>query len=162
MVKGTILIRLAFNASFGGWDSMNPGAYALVTMPKAEEAGGWLKPSLFFGVSPFSKNGEEAKRFVNWFINSEEAGEILGTSRGVPVNSKVASAIESSFSDADKAGMELYHATQQDGQKWSPGPSGWTNWIDKDWALVRDELSFGKKTPEQAFEALRKYAKEYE
>lgn len=162
LVKGSILIRLAFNSSYGAWDSMNPGAYALVTMPKAEEGGGWLKPSLFFGVSPFSKHEEEAKKFVNWFINSEEAGEILGTSRGVPVNTKVASAIEPSFSDADKAGMELYHATQQNGQQWSPGAGGWTNWVDKDWILVRDELSFGKKSPEQAFEALRKSAKEYE
>jgi multiple sugar transport system substrate-binding protein len=162
LVKGAILLRLAFNASYGGWDSMNPGAYALVTMPRSAEAGGWLKPSLFFGISPFSDNVEEAKKFVNWFINSEEAGEILGTTRGVPVNTKVATAIEASFSDADRAGMELYHATQQNGQQWSPGPSGWTNWVDKDWALVRDELSFGKKTPEQAYEALRKTAKEYE
>ncbi len=162
MVKGTILIRLAYNSSYGAWDSINPGAYALVTMPKAEEAGGWLKPSLFFGISPYSKHAEEAKKFVNWFINSEEAGEILGTSRGVPVNTKVASAIEASFSDADRAGMELYHATQQHGQQWSPGASGWTNWVDKDWALIRDELSFGKKTPEEAFEALRKSAQEYE
>lgn len=162
MVKGSILIRLAYNSSYGAWDSINPGAYELVTMPKAEEAGGWLKPSLFFGISPFSKNAEEANKFVNWFINSKEAGEILGTSRGVPVNTKVASAIESSFSDVDKAGMELYHATQQNGQQWSPGASGWTNWVDKDWVLVRDELSFGKKSPEQAFESLQKSAKEYE
>ncbi|MCR2806288.1 ABC transporter substrate-binding protein [Paenibacillus soyae] len=161
LVKGNILIRLAFNSSFGAWDSMNPGAYALVTMPRAEEAGGWLKPSLFFGISPFSKNAEEAKKFVNWFINSQEAGEILGTSRGVPVNAKVAAAIESSLSDADRAGMELYNATQKHGQQWSPGASGWTNWVDKDWSLVRDELSFGKKTPEQAFDALQKLAKEY-
>jgi ABC-type glycerol-3-phosphate transport system substrate-binding protein len=162
MVKGTILIRLAYNSSYGAWDSIKPGAYALVTMPRAEEAGGWLKPSLFFGISESSKHSAEAEKFVDWFVNSEEAGAILGTTRGVPVNSKVASAIEPTFSEADKTGTVLYRATLKDGQQWTPGASGWTNWIDKDWALVRDELSFGKKTPEQAFEELKNAAKEYE
>ncbi|WP_372634424.1 ABC transporter substrate-binding protein [Cohnella sp.] len=162
MLKGIIMIRLSYSSSYGAWDSIKPGAYALVTMPRAEEAGGWLKPSMFFGISAASKHVEEAKSFVDWFINSEEAGAILGTSRGVPVNSTVADAVDSTFSVADQTGMILYNATLQDGQQWTPGASGWTNWIDKDWGLVRDELSFGKKSPEQAFDALRNAAKEYE
>ncbi len=162
MVKGTILMRLSFSNNYGSWDSMKPGAYALVTMPRAVQAGGWLKPSMFFGVSHNSKHAEEARKFIDWFINSEEAGKILGTARGVPVSDKVAAAVESSFGEADKVGMVMYRATQTDGQQWSPGASGWTNWVDKDWALVRDELSFGKKTPEQAFDDLKNAAEEYE
>ncbi|MFC4306709.1 ABC transporter substrate-binding protein [Cohnella boryungensis] len=162
MIKGTILIRLSYSSSYGAWDSIKPGAYALVTMPRAEEAGGWLKPSLFFGISAASKHVEEAKAFIDWFVNSEDAGKILGTSRGVPVNSAVADAIDSTFSEADQTGMVLYNATLRDGQQWTPGASGWTNWIDKDWSMVRDELSFGKKSPEQAFDALQNAAKEYE
>ncbi|WP_274652986.1 ABC transporter substrate-binding protein [Paenibacillus humicola] len=162
MVKGTIIFRLSFSNNLVSWDSIKPGAYALVTMPRAAQAGGWLKPSMFFAVSPTSKNAAEAEKFINWFINDPDAGKILGTSRGVPVNNDVAKALQPTLSAADKAGIDMYNATLPDGQQWSPGAPGWTNWIDKDWLLVRDELSFGKKTPQGAFDELKNAAKDYE
>lgn len=162
MVKGKILIRLSFSNNFVSWDSLKPGAYDLVTMPRSKEAGGWLKPSLFFGVSAHSAHQEEAKKFLDWFTNSPDAVKILGTTRGNPVNNKVAAEVASSFSAADKVGMEMYNATAVDGQQWTAGASGWTNWVDKDWALIRDELSFKKTTPEQAYEELKSMAQEYE
>ncbi|MFD1954804.1 ABC transporter substrate-binding protein [Paenibacillus thailandensis] len=162
MVKGTVLFRLGFSSNFASWDSLKPGAFAMVKMPRGVEAGGWLKPSLFFAVSQSSAHQEEAAKFLDWFTNSEEAVKILGTSRGNPVNSKVAEQLIGSFSEPEKVGMEMYNATAVDGQQWTAGASGWTNWVDKDWILVRDELSFGKKTPEEAFEELKSTAQEYE
>lgn len=66
------------------------------------------------------------------------------------------------MSDVDKIGSALLHATEKDGQTWNPGVKGWTNYIDKDWPLVRDQLSFGKSTPEKAFEQLKVAAQAYE
>ncbi|MBN2983061.1 ABC transporter substrate-binding protein [Cohnella algarum] len=162
MVKGTILFRLGFSANFVSWDSLKADAYAMVTMPRGAEAGGWLKPSLFFGVSENSQHAEEAAKFLDWFTNSPDAVKILGTTRGNPVNNKVSAELLSTFSEADQVGIELYNATLPDGQQWVAGASGWTNWIDKDWALIRDELSFGKKSPEEAFASLKSTAQEYE
>ncbi|UJF33875.1 ABC transporter substrate-binding protein [Paenibacillus hexagrammi] len=162
MVNGKIMLRLSFSNNYGAWDSLKKGAYALVTMPRSTEAGGWLKPSMYFAVSANSKKAEEAKKFVNWFLNDPEAGKILKTVRGLPVNKDIASSLESTMSETDKVGLALLHETEKDGQTWSPGPKGWTNFIDKDWPLVRDQLSFGKTTPEQAFEALKTAAEAYE
>ncbi|GFN31064.1 ABC transporter substrate-binding protein [Paenibacillus xylaniclasticus] len=162
MVAGKILFRLSFSNNYASWDSLNPGAYALVTMPRAAEAGGWLKPSMFFGISPNSKNAEEAQKFVNWFLNDSEVAQILGTHRGMPVNTDIAASIVDSLSDADKIGLELLNATLPDGQTYTTGAPGWTNFIDKDFALVRDELSFGRVTPEEAFNKLKSAAEEYE
>ncbi|QAY65390.1 ABC transporter substrate-binding protein [Paenibacillus protaetiae] len=162
MVKGTILFRLGFSNNFTSWNSLKPGAYAMITMPRNVEAGGWLKPALFFGVSENSAQKEEAQKFLDWFTNDPEAVKILGTTRGNPVNDKVAAEIASSFSDADKVGIDMYNATAVDGQQWTAGASGWSNWVDKDWALVRDELSFGKVDPQGAFDELKSTAQEYE
>jgi len=162
MAAGKVLMRYSFSNNLGNWDSMKPGAYALVTMPRAAEAGGWLKPSMFLAVTKSSKNAEEAKKFINWFINDKEAANVLGTSRGLPANTEIAAALEASMSDLDKVGLGLLTATQVDGQKWSAGAGGWTNFIDKDWVLVRDKLSFEKATPEQAFEELKKASQSYE
>lgn len=162
MVSGKILFRLGFSNNYGAWNSMKEGAYAMVTMPRLKEAGGWLKPSMYFGVSARSKNAEEAKKFVSWFINDPEAAKILGTVRGMPVNKDIAAALEPNLSKADKVGLELLRAVEKDGQTYSPGAKGWTSYIDKDWALIRDELSFGKTTPEAAFDKLKEAAKAYE
>ncbi|MDD9266144.1 ABC transporter substrate-binding protein [Paenibacillus sp. GCM10023248] len=162
MVNGKILFRMGFSSNYGSWDSLKKGAYALVTMPRSVEAGGWLKPSLYLGVSATSKKAEEAKKFVDWFVNDPEAAKLLTTVRGLPVNKEIAASLESSMSDVDKIGSALLHATEKDGQTWNPGVKGWTNYIDKDWPLIRDQLSFGKTTPEKAFEQLKVAAQAYE
>lgn len=162
MVAGKILFRYSFSNNYAAWDSLKKGAYALVTMPRAEEAGGWLKPSMYLAVSENSKHKEAAEEFVNWFVNDPEAAAVLKTSRGLPVNKDNAAALESSMSDVDKVGMELLRATEVDGQTWTAGPGGWTNYIDKDWPLVHDQLSFGKITPEEAYEQLKTAAQAYE
>lgn len=162
MVAGKILFRYSFSNNYGAWDSLKPGAYALVTMPRAEEAGGWLKPSMYLAVSENSKYKEEAEKFIDWFVNDPEAAAILKTSRGLPVNKDNAAALEESMSEVDKVGMGLLRATEQDGQTWTAGPGGWTNYIDKDWPLVHDQLSFNKITPEEAFEQLKEAALAYE
>ena len=125
-------------------------------------AGGWLKPSMYLAVTEGTKHEKEAKEFVNWFLNDPEAAKILGTQRGLPVNKDNAKALEEDMSDVDRVGMELLRATEPDGQTWSAGAGGWTNYIDKDWLLVRDQLSFNKITPEQAFDQLKDAAKAYE
>ncbi len=51
--------------------------------------GSYLKPSMFFSISEQSKVKDEAAKFIDWYINSEEATAIMLGSRGVPVSSKV-------------------------------------------------------------------------
>lgn len=162
MAAGKVLMRYSFSNNLGSWDSIKPGAYALVTMPRADQAGGWLKPSMFLTVTKNSKNIEEAKKFVNWFVNSQEAANVLLTQRGLPANKEIATSLESGMSDLDKAGLGLLRATEPDGQQWSAGAGGWTNFIDKDWVLVRDQLNFNKITSEEAFKQLKEAAQSYE
>ncbi|NQX63597.1 ABC transporter substrate-binding protein [Paenibacillus qinlingensis] len=161
MVSGKILVRYAFSNGYGTYDSLKKGAYALVTMPRASAPGGWLKPSMYLAVSANSKKQEEAKKFVNWFVNDNEAAKILGTVRGLPANKDVSALLQASFSDQDKVGLDLLRATEKDGQTWD-STSGWTNFIDKDWTLVGDQLTFGKITPQQAFDQLKSASKSYE
>ncbi len=54
----------------------------------------YLKPSQFFSISESSKNKEEAAKFIDWFVNSTEANDILLAERGIPINSTVADNIK--------------------------------------------------------------------
>lgn len=56
----------------------------------AKEKSEFLKPSMFFSIAESSPDKAAAAKFLNWFINSQEANDILMGERGVPVNSDIA------------------------------------------------------------------------
>ena len=63
-----------------------------MTTPPMLEGGSkglWLKPGMFFSVAETSKVKDEAAAFIDWFINSEEANDIIMAERGTPVSSKI-------------------------------------------------------------------------
>lgn len=49
----------------------------------------WNKPGYFLCISETSKVKDEAAAFINWFLNSEEANDIMMAERGVPSLSNV-------------------------------------------------------------------------
>ena len=44
----------------------------------------WYKPGMFFCVSETSNVKKEAAEFINWFLNSDEANDIMMGERGTP------------------------------------------------------------------------------
>ncbi len=64
----------------------------ITTPPLSDDSsdmGLWLKPGMFFSVAETSTVKQEAAEFINWFINSEEANDIILGERGTPVSSKI-------------------------------------------------------------------------
>lgn len=63
----------------------------MVTPPMPDDGsdnkGLWLKPGMFFSVAETSEVKEECVKFIDWFINSEEANEIMMGERGAPASS---------------------------------------------------------------------------
>jgi ABC-type glycerol-3-phosphate transport system substrate-binding protein len=162
LVQDKILLRDSHSAEFTGFDALKPGQLALVTAPKDKQGGGWLKASMYWSISPDTKSAEEAKRFIDWFINDPEAADLLGTSRGVPVSKKIVSGLESKFSPADKVGIELNDKTAVDGQPFYPGPglkNGWDK-FEKEYTNIVQQIMFGKLTPEKAWDEVEKLGKD--
>ncbi|MGM0882461.1 MAG: ABC transporter substrate-binding protein [Bacillota bacterium] len=162
MVNGTTLLRVLHAAQSNSLDSLKPGVFDFVTIPRNKEAGGWLKPSMFWSASANSEHVEEAKKFIDWFINDPEAAELLGTSRGVPVSNKVVEQLTPKFAASDKMGISLISNTSPDAQLYVPEPKGWSNFSQKDFRAVGEKMMFGEITPEQAYEELMELAKDYE
>ncbi|WP_199613986.1 ABC transporter substrate-binding protein [Paenibacillus alkalitolerans] len=160
--NGKVAIRQLHAAQSGALDSMKPGAYAMVTMPNGPEGAGWLKPSMFWSVSSDSKHVEEAKKFINWFINDIEAAEILGTTRGVPVSKDVLGHLEPKFNEADRMGISLIQNTSSIAQPFQADPKGWSNFRAKDYVTIAEKIQFGQLTPEQAWEEIVAMAQDYQ
>lgn len=162
LAQGKILMRPLHAAQSTALDSLNPGAMQMVTMPRGEGGAGWLKPSMFWSISSNSKYAEEAQKFISWFINDQESAEILGTSRGIPVNTSILESMASTFTAADTMGIELIQETSPIAQPFHADPKGWSNFRNKDYMMIAEQLMYFQITPEEAWEEIVNKSKEYE
>ncbi|MFA9378201.1 MAG: ABC transporter substrate-binding protein [Lachnotalea sp.] len=138
---------------------------SLVTPPKgdAETAKGlWLKPGMFFSVSETSKVKDEAAKFIDWFINSEEANEIILAERGTPVSSKVRDYLTSSGKLSEKQ-KEMFdyvsNAAALCGEAPAPDPVGISE-INEAFNKSVYSALYGQSTIEDSAAEFRKNANE--
>jgi len=131
----------------------------LLPYPKiGEHEGRFIKPSMFLAVSSYSKYPEEAVKFVDFFINNEEANDILNGERGVPVSTAIASRLSAKLDEAGKQQYELLdyvkgHSSPID----PPNPNGSTI-INKAFEIVKSRVLDGSLTPEQGAKQFREDA----
>ena len=64
----------------------------ITSLPLSDDGqykGLWNKPGMFLTISETSAHKKEAAEFINWFVNSEEANDIMMGERGTPASSAV-------------------------------------------------------------------------
>lgn len=160
VINGNAVVRHLFSNQVGSIEALKPGAFGYASMPYGTEAGGWLKPGMFWSVNAQSANQAEAVKFVDWFVNNEEAGQTLGLTRGTPINSKVIEALAPTFSDADKTSLDFLNKVTPDAQQFINDPQGWGN-FKNDYKTIVEKLQFKQSTPDKAYEELLKLAEQY-
>ncbi|KRE69525.1 ABC transporter substrate-binding protein [Paenibacillus sp. Soil750] len=161
VVNGTALARHIFSNQVGAINGLKPDAFGFTTLPKAGQTGGWLKPGMFWSVNAGSKQQDEAKKFVDWFINDQEAGKTLSLTRGIPGNAKIVTTLAPNFSASDKTSVDFINKVGPAAQKFVAEPQGWGN-FKKDYKTIVEKVMFDKATADQAYEELMKKAKEYD
>jgi len=67
----------------------------------------WYKSSMYLSAGAQTEHPEEVAKFINFLINDPEAGAILGTERGVPVNLTVRESISGSLEGANAKVVEF-------------------------------------------------------
>jgi ABC-type glycerol-3-phosphate transport system substrate-binding protein len=155
LLNGSVLIKQGLAAQFPSYESVKPGAFALVSAPRDKEAGGYLKPSMFWSVSEHSAHKEEAKKFIDFFINDPEAAEILGVSRGLPVSNVILEKMSSAFTKSDQAQLNMINETAPDAQPFNGGPKGWGDFQQNGYKQVGEQLIFNELSPDEAYEEIQ-------
>lgn len=137
----------------------------IVTPPLAadsDEKGLWLKPSMFFSVAQTSRHQKEAAGFLDWFVNSEEANDIIMAERGTPASSKIRDYMVSS-GKMTRQQKEMFQYVDDSaelmGETPPPEPVGMSE-ISKVYKDVGYSAFYGKATPEEAAANFRKQANE--
>lgn len=108
---------------------------------------------MYWSVSSQSANPEAAAAFVDFMVNSEEAGDILGTERGIPASAVIRDAIADSLTEDETKAVEFVARVEENlGDAPDITPNGAS---DLDNLILRylQEVLFETQTPEAAAEA---------
>jgi multiple sugar transport system substrate-binding protein len=140
---------------------------ALVPLPQSDAAGAnnkalWLKPGMYFSVAERSTLKNEAAEFINWFVNSNEANDVILAERGTPVSSKVREHLNSTGILSEQQ-LEMFKyvdaVTSLCGDAPAPDPVGISE-VDAQFKLTAYSALYGQSTPEKAAATFRKNANE--
>ncbi|WP_420112226.1 ABC transporter substrate-binding protein [Pseudactinotalea sp.] len=98
-VLGNTAMAMFWSNQLGAVEAAAGKEFAVLRFPSLQgdalQRKAWYKASMLWSVSARTENPEAAVEFINWIINSTEAGEIELAERGIPANTEVAAAIES-------------------------------------------------------------------
>jgi multiple sugar transport system substrate-binding protein len=126
--------------------------------PGATSSGMFLQPAMFWAVGAHSKQQKAAGKLIDFLINDPQAGKILGSDRGLPMNSKVLKEIRSDLPAADQASLDYVDKVRD---KLADPPSAYPDGAaDIPEMLKRygQDVITGNKTPEAAAEGFLKEA----
>jgi multiple sugar transport system substrate-binding protein len=139
--------------------------FAVVHLPRLKKGGtpgNFLKPSQFFSVTSQSQNKAEAAKFIDFFTNSIEANRILNAERGVPIAGKVRTDLKAL---ADPVTKEIFNYLDRVAKDAAPTPppepARHADIRSNVYVpIIREQVFYGKITPEEAVKQLRAKATE--
>lgn len=104
IVMGKAAFNFGVSNNVPGWSKYAKRTLQILPVPCSTpgKITSYIRPSMFFSVSSYSKHKKEAVEFVDFFINDMEANNILLGERGVPVSSKVSENVMKKLSESDK------------------------------------------------------------
>lgn len=116
----------------------------------ATQPGMWLQASQLYTINAKTEHPKEAAKFVDFLVNSPEAGEIILADRGISANSDVRTAIESSLS-ADEVAQAKFidELAPKAGPPLVIGPTGSTDTL-KITDRLNAEVLFDRMKPAEA------------
>jgi len=130
----------------------------IVQMPgdsTSEAPGSWTNPGVWYSIASTSEHPKEAARFIDFMVNSPEAGAINKFDRGVPANSAVLKAISPDFTKTERQIADYYdkvaalHPAPFPRQNTKAGPV-----LIESVHRLTQEVLFGRLTPQKAADQL--------
>jgi multiple sugar transport system substrate-binding protein len=143
-----------WDAPASGYTAIVGEGLTLAPMPSGADGtpGQYFKPSMFMGAAATTQHPEESAQFIDFMINDKKAADILGASRGIPVNEPIRDDIGPRLKDFDKTVADYQDSV--DGSLKAPPkapPSGDTS-LQTTFGRDYDQVSFEQMTPREAAE----------
>lgn len=120
----------------------------------AEDNGMWYKSTMMMSAYSGTDHPEEAQEFIDFMVNSETAGEINLTDRGLPSNLDVREAILPKLEGADERSAEFIEEIEPELGEPEPIPAPGFSEMQSILQRYELEVYFERQSPEQAAEGM--------
>ncbi|KQV16310.1 sugar ABC transporter substrate-binding protein [Rhizobium sp. Root1203] len=154
LALGKSAMGMAYSNQLVGYQLISKDKLAITMLPREKKggpSGHYYRPALIWSVGATTKNGEAAAKFINFFVNDPEAGKILGVERGVPMSPAVREAILPNLNPTEQATVQYVNLLKdQVGDYPAPAPLGSTEFDQRLFRPIADELAFEQTTPAEA------------
>ena len=115
---GKIAMTVAWSNQVVANDALHDGKLKVLRPPSttgsAAEAKLWYKASMYWAVSAKTGSPAAAVAFVDYLVNSPDAGKILSVERGVPGNLEVREAITPDLDESSKKAVDFLDAIEKE------------------------------------------------
>ncbi|TCV68659.1 extracellular solute-binding protein [Neorhizobium sp. S3-V5DH] len=140
-------------------DRLALAPYPLISVDAT--GGQYRKPSMFFSIARSSRAKSEAAQLLSFFISDPEAAKVLGTERGIPCSEKVRTALVTTLTPLERAGLEYVSGLGKILGPIPPSPPTAAGEIYQS-ALtnISQQVAFGMEKPENAGEMFVQQATE--
>lgn len=159
LMRGIVpIIGPQFTATFPAYENVMKDKIDMVSYPKDKKTGSVLLPAMFLSMSAKSKYPKEAAMFLDFFLNSKEAADVLEIERGLPENKKILDYLTPRFNDRDKKMVKmLEHVTSSKPGMYDGGPKG-AGEVTKLFEQTVQKQQFGKSSIDEVVAEFRKEA----
>ncbi|MGO4705987.1 ABC transporter substrate-binding protein [Microvirga sp. 2MCAF38] len=158
LARGNSVMSFAYSNQLIGYQSVLKQKLGITTPPVTSTGGPsglYYRPALIWCIGKTTKNPDEAAAFIDFFVNDQEAGKILGVERGVPVNLDVRETVKPTTDDVSRMTIDYVNAIGgRVGAYPPPAPKGATEFDQMVLRPIADQLSFGQLTVAEAAERL--------
>ncbi|HVV20159.1 MAG TPA: extracellular solute-binding protein [Pseudonocardiaceae bacterium] len=151
MVTKQAASEFNYDSNLTSYVSSYSGQVAAAPLPSdgtsATDSGMAALPPVYYAVPRMSAHADAAVRLLDFLVNDPDAGKLLGTTRGLPPNTDVRSAICGAAKAGDKAVCDYERSVAAklgSSQSWL-WPSG-SSAIKTDFQQVYDDVIFGRSS----------------
>ncbi|WP_165368056.1 ABC transporter substrate-binding protein [Phytoactinopolyspora endophytica] len=113
-----------------------------------------VKPSMHYSISATSDNAEAAAELIDFLVNNAEAGEVLGTDRGIPTNGEVFEAVRPDLNDGDTKAADYLEIANELATSGMPAPPAGASAITEAFPRFTQEVLFERTSPAEAADGL--------
>lgn len=111
MGRGLAAADFTWDAPFPGYTALLGDQVHFAPVPTTDgRQGAYFKPSMLLGVGAHTDHPEEATELVDFLLNDERAGDILGFTRSTPPNRRIAARVAKTLEGAER---EIYRYAQK-------------------------------------------------
>ncbi|WP_028464125.1 ABC transporter substrate-binding protein [Nesterenkonia alba] len=121
---------------------------------QVEDNGMWFKSSMFLSASGHTDHPEEVELFIDFFVNSEEAGLLNMVDRGLPANLTVRETVLGELDEADMLSAEIIEEMEDEISVPEPLPAVGFSAMQEILMRYQVEVFFENLTPEDAAEQM--------